>query len=186
MTPPPDVPKNVWLQLVQVREERDDAYAKLNALRRGLVQYEHTLTAVEAERDEVRAERDAYLASVDGAAHQSAVEAIERLTRERDEARALKVPATTEEVLQAEMAAAVARAERDAADCTLRDGGDARHCRPDTGLCLRCERDTLKALLREVADVVANCCNCLALYDDHDLPHRLIDRVNAALEGRDE
>ena len=35
----------------------------------------------------------------------------ERYRRERDEARALKVPASTEEVLQANMAACVARAD---------------------------------------------------------------------------
>ena len=56
MTPPPDdEPQNPWLQLARMRTERGDAYRKMDALRKGLIQYEHTLTAVEAERDEVRA-----------------------------------------------------------------------------------------------------------------------------------
>lgn len=196
MTPPPDVPKNVWLQLVQVREERDDAYAKLNALRRGLVQYEHTLTAVEAERDEVRAERDAYLASVDGAAHQSAVEAIERLTRERDEARA-QVTALIDRLAEAlsgdgvrihfrSLDEAVAEARRLTAVC-------ASHW---------AEANTLRALLREVewhgwcptllssppahaseASIATGACPFCQRFKFNG--HAPDCRLKAALEGRD-
>ena len=99
------------------------------------------------------------------------------LTRERDEARAQVAELTGEcearhdwEQKAKDQIAHLTR-ERDAA---LRAYADVAP-----------ENARLLALLREVADVVANCCNCINLYDDGDEPRRLIDRVNAALEGRD-
>ena len=43
---------------------------------------------------------------------------------------------------------AARESERDTLDCTLREGGARRHCRPDA-LCLRCERDALRETLAE-------------------------------------
>lgn len=68
------------------------------------------LAAVEVERDRLAALRAAESQKV-----VSRDERIKALLAERDEARALKVPPSVEELLSARMDAAVARAERDAA-----------------------------------------------------------------------
>lgn len=75
---------------------------------------------------------------------------VERLTRERDDAR-------TEAELMKQVARVLER-ERDSLNCSLREGGDTLHCRPDRP-CERCrrllaemERDRLRALLATICD----------------------------------
>jgi len=83
------------------------------------------------------------------------VEGVRLLVQERDEARALKVPATTEEVLQAQADTAVAILERDEARAKLADAKSewaARKCEcgSDDFCAIAKERD---AALSEAANL---------------------------------
>jgi len=51
-------------------------------------------------------------------------------------------PWVVTEIKQLEAECARLRSKIDGLDCTIREGGDTRHC-PVDALCLRCERDRL-------------------------------------------
>lgn len=78
----------------------------------------------EQERDSLRMERDG-LEQVRLRDNAFLLARAEKAEQERDEARALKVPPTTDELLQASMAAAVARTEREAVVALLALVNDA-------------------------------------------------------------